>query len=323
MACQVVDIEAVEHSAALALELALEFHDADLEVRALADGGLALVSQGRTQEGFRRLDEALAAITAGEVRDRSAVGKSFCAMLSACDRTGDLRRTSEWTRLMTELLPDPRAGWAQIQHPHCRSAYGSVLCGMGRWPEGEQALTEVLDPTSSATVFHRMLTSCHLADLRMLQGRLEEAEELLRPWSDNMDACCPRARLLLATGELDLAASVASTGLAMLGSDLLRSAPLWAVAVRIELARKDLPAARLAADELTAITSRTELPALHAEGWLASALVCEASGEYPNAVEQLHRARTALGSDGPQISMPVSATHWPKPWRATANLIWP
>ena len=83
VACDVEDVAAVGRSAAVALELAVEFHDYDLEVRALADAGLALVSQGRTQEGFSRLDEALAAITAGEVRDPGVVGKSFCAMLSA------------------------------------------------------------------------------------------------------------------------------------------------------------------------------------------------------------------------------------------------
>jgi len=77
VACLYADVEAVERSADLALVLAVEFHDRDLEVRALADSGLALVSQGREREGFDRLDEALAAMSSGQVRDTGVLGKSM------------------------------------------------------------------------------------------------------------------------------------------------------------------------------------------------------------------------------------------------------
>jgi len=214
VACLYADVEAVERSADLALVLAVEFHDRDLEVRALADSGLALVSQGREREGFDRLDEALAAMSSGQVRDTGVLGKSMCALLSACDRTGDLRRAEEATRLVLALLTGPLGGRPRILHTHCRSAYGSVLCGIGRWSEGERILAEALGPSNSSSVYHRIVTSCHLADLRILQGRLTEAAELLRPWGDRVDAFCPRARLHLATGELALAASVATVGLA-------------------------------------------------------------------------------------------------------------
>jgi len=86
------DMAAVERDAAFALELAVEFGDSDLEVWALAESGFALVAQGRTREGFSRLDEAMAAITAGEVTDWSIVGRIFCAMLAACARAGEVRR---------------------------------------------------------------------------------------------------------------------------------------------------------------------------------------------------------------------------------------
>ena len=79
------------------------------EVRALADSGLALVTLGRVAEGFGRLDEALAAITAGEVRDPAVAGVAFCSMLSSCDRTGDVKRAQEWTRLAWHWLWESRA----------------------------------------------------------------------------------------------------------------------------------------------------------------------------------------------------------------------
>ena len=131
-------------SAERALAIAAEFDDVALEVRALADSGLALVTQGRVHEGFDRLDAALAAIAAGEVHDVSVVGKSFCSMLSSCDRVGDVRRAEEWTNLVQAMVLDRFDGRPRVLHTHCLAAYGSVLCRAGRWPEAESAMNEVL-----------------------------------------------------------------------------------------------------------------------------------------------------------------------------------
>ena len=67
VACERTDINELLESADRALTIAIDFGDIDLETQAMADGGLALVTQGHVKEGFARLDGALAAITAGEV----------------------------------------------------------------------------------------------------------------------------------------------------------------------------------------------------------------------------------------------------------------
>ena len=144
-----------KRSADRALALAIEFGDSDLEIRALVDSGLALVPQGRTREGFGRLDEAMAAISAGGV-DPLVAGKSFCAMLSACDRAGELERASEWTRIVTESVLEPNGGRPRVLHMHCREAYGSVLCTVGRWDDGEAAILEALGPDGSQSIGHRI-----------------------------------------------------------------------------------------------------------------------------------------------------------------------
>ena len=77
MACDRPDVDDLERSTERALAIAREFGDIGLEVRALADSGLALVSQGRSREGFGRLDEALAAIAAGEVHDPAIAGQEL------------------------------------------------------------------------------------------------------------------------------------------------------------------------------------------------------------------------------------------------------
>src|SRR5438445_321133 len=80
-----------------------------LEARALADGGLALISQGRLKEGFARLDEAMAPLSAGEVHNPLMGGSIFCALLTACERTGEMRRAEEWAQACREFA-DRRLG---------------------------------------------------------------------------------------------------------------------------------------------------------------------------------------------------------------------
>ena len=145
LACDRPDIDDLATSAARALEIARQFDDVGLEVRALADSGLALVTQGRVGEGFARLDEALAMLSAGEVRDVHIVGTSLCAVLASCDRVGDVDRA---------LAVDPRgrSGAAADRSTvgrgcsarTARSPSGSVLCSAGRWSEGEATLLEAI-----------------------------------------------------------------------------------------------------------------------------------------------------------------------------------
>src|SRR5436305_11454798 len=54
--CEVRDVSELEAPAARALALAQQFRDPDLEARALAGSGLALVSQGRITERAARLE---------------------------------------------------------------------------------------------------------------------------------------------------------------------------------------------------------------------------------------------------------------------------
>ncbi len=115
MACDRPDIDALLASTDRALTIALEFGDSDLEVQAMADSGLALVSQGRVSEGFARLDAALAAISAGEVGPVAA-GISFCSMLTACDRVGDVRRAEEWTGIIEAVLSNAGNRPAGVAH---------------------------------------------------------------------------------------------------------------------------------------------------------------------------------------------------------------
>ena len=302
MGCDEPNAVALERDAELALSLAVEFSDPVLEARALSESGLALVSQGHLTSGFARLDESMSAATGGELDDIAQVGKCYCAMLTACQRCGDLRRAQEWTtevvRWIDSLDPRPR-----ILHTHCRSVYGSLMSTIGRWHEAEQAMLDALSPQASQAMNHRVETSAHLAELRLRQGRVAEAEDLLRPYEDCVDCCSPLARLHLAKGRADLAAAVIERGLSELVGDHVRSVPLLALLVEVNLTRDDLDAASQAVSGLRALAERADWPLLLAEASLAAAKVASKKGDTERALEFLNEAQQATpGSDRPHLA---------------------
>jgi 2-polyprenyl-6-methoxyphenol hydroxylase-like FAD-dependent oxidoreductase len=97
-----------------------------------------LVLSGHAAEGMGYLDEALAAVCAGEVQDLSVVEGTFCGLFHTCERTHDVTRAEQWLRAADDLVRRRRlvaiAGY-------CRAHYGGILTAAGRWPEAEAELT--------------------------------------------------------------------------------------------------------------------------------------------------------------------------------------
>ena len=187
VACNIRDASALEESAAVALDLAIEFNDPSLEARALADGGLALITQGCLKQGLRAPRRSDGAGEFGRGGDPMMGGTIFCALLTACERTGELRRAEEWTRAAQRVQHErDSAGKLPILHSHCRLAYGTVLCDAGRLSEAETELLCALDPASSACVPRSPTRPRALASLRLLQDRVDEAAELLEPYADRV-----------------------------------------------------------------------------------------------------------------------------------------
>src|SRR5260370_860282 len=121
------DVIELEGRSSRALEVARTFRDTNLEIRALADSGLALISLGRTADGLKRLDEALTAVISGEVRDLVTCGFTCCAVVSACSLLGDIDRL---TRLIENLRRVASERFNGFQPPiltsHCHQPYGGM-----------------------------------------------------------------------------------------------------------------------------------------------------------------------------------------------------
>src|SRR6185295_5885277 len=84
----------------------------------------------------------------------------------------------------------------------CRTHYGGVLTAAGRWPEADATLTEAVRLWGlGQRSLLRGGALARLADLRVRQGRFEEAEQLLDGVDGHEDATRPLAAIQLSKGE--------------------------------------------------------------------------------------------------------------------------
>lgn len=288
MGCDVDDPAVGVERAELALERARRFGDVDLETKALADGGLAHVQAGRVKEGMAMMDEAMALACGGGAEDVSAVGKSVCSFYTACYYTADFERFETWSRLMRQLgIIGVAPGTPAILSSHCHSVQGMLLCHSGRWGEAEDVLVRAYDVIEEAVPGAAWHPPIALAELRILQGRLAEAEALLVGRDDHIQALLPTARLHLARGDHELARATARRGLRMMGGDRVRAAALLGVLVEAELGQGNVDAAAAASADLDSRTVGLGLPALGAEAARLRARVHAANGNSAAAISAL------------------------------------
>ena len=290
MACDRPDAAEVERARACPRDRG-RFGDLALHIRALADLGYALVSQGRLDAGFAHLEEALAAITSGDVQDPFALSTTCCALLSACDRAGDADRASNgcgssviWSslrsggrpRMLERALPGG-AGWGDVH-------------GGGTGPQAEEAVRSALDRGSGATASQRaeaaaVWPSCSSARTP------DEAAELLSPIEDEVAAAGPLAQLHLARGDAQLALAVLLRATSILGADVLRRVGLLVLTVEAGLACGQAGAADRAAEQLRSLASLHEAAVVHGSAELADGLLAASAGRQDEAVVHLESAR--------------------------------
>jgi tetratricopeptide (TPR) repeat protein len=303
--CQVDDPALLVERAELALVRARQFGDVDLEMKALADGGLAHVQAGRVAEGMAMLDEAMALATGGSTKDATVIGRSVCSFFTACHFSADFERAEAWSQVFRDRgILGPAPGPQAFGSSHCASVQGAMLCATGRWSEAEEVLVGAYDEMERVMPGIGWEPRVALADLRIRQGRLEEAEALLLGRDDYMEALLPTARLHLAQGDFDLARATARRGLRRIAEDKVRAAYLLAVLVEAELGRDDIDAAAAASADLDDRTSGLGLPALAGEAARQRARVRAAQGRLESAIAALQDGLDALSTpDLPLLRM--------------------
>jgi DNA-binding NarL/FixJ family response regulator len=245
------DLGATEVALRRAVASGRALDDPNLELDATALLGQHLVASGRVEEGMKLLDECLAAACAGEVDDLFVLEGIFCGMFTSCERTHDVPRAEQWMRAAESVVD--RRGMRTLS-AFCRAHYGGILTAAGRWTEAE---TELL---ASASVFSDAQTDVQsnalvrLADLKVAQGRYEEAEQLLDGLEDHPDAIRPLASLHLARGEV--AAAKGRIEIALEGADEAAVAFLLPVLVDVYLELGSVDEAEGAAGRLQTLARR-------------------------------------------------------------------
>lgn len=303
--CDFDDPEDLRARAELALDRARRFGDAGLELKALADGGLARVQAGDVDAGMALLDEAMALASGDVTENADAVGKSVCSFYTACWYAVDFERAASWTDVFRRRgIVGPSPGGPAMLMSHCDSVKGVLLCHAGRWTDAEEVLVSAYSSVEEAMPAMAWHPPIALAELRILQGRLDEAEALLVGKDDHIQALLPTARLYLARGQLDLARAAARRGLRLIASDRARAPILLGVLVEVELGRGDVERAAEAMADLDARVAGLRLPVLSGEAARLRARVLSARGDDEAAAECLREALAHLaGVNLPLLTM--------------------
>ena len=183
-----------------AIAIGRRFADPNIEIESLASlAGLYLMT-GRDNEGLGLLDESMAALCAGELTEIASVDNLFCGLFWACELVNDVVRADQWMRATAEVMAS-----RNVVGAFCRAHYGGILTAAGRWQEAEVQLIDAARHFDRGMPERRAAAIIRLADLRVRQGRLEEAGQLRKGLEQHPDAVRTLAAFHLARGDPALA----------------------------------------------------------------------------------------------------------------------
>ena len=265
------------------------YGDPDLVTIARMGQGHALVRQGRTEEGFRLVDETMVAVTTGELSPIVA-GIVYCNTIAFCQDAHDVRRAREWTDALTEWCdrqPD------MVAHTGvCLVHRAEVMQLQGAWRAaleevqraGERLRQGVLNQRIAGSALYRQ------GEIQRLQGEFAAAEEAYRAASRLGFEPQPGLALLRLAQGNGAAAAAAIGRVADETEEPLKRAGLLPACVEIMLAVGDLEEARRASGELDAISETHASDLLRALAAHAGGAVALAEGDARAALGSLRRA---------------------------------
>lgn len=283
-----------------AVEIARRSRADDLEVFAVSLLGRAEMSAGHSERGLALLEEAMAAATAGRVRNVHTLGEAYCNLIMACTQAGDWERAAEWCEVVDQFS---RTYEAAPLFGACRTAHADVLVATGHWPEAEQALETALATHARFVPEMGAPTAASLAELRVRQGRLADAERLLAGREEHPSSLRALALLRIAEGRPGMAVSLLERGVEATVGDAMRATQQLAVLTDARLACGDVEGARSAASQLADLASASGMRLVTARAELAAARVARAGGRAEESAGPAGRALRAFLA----LAMPLDA----------------
>ena len=299
------DLDAAETLTVRAVELGRVAGDADLELGAMSHLGLIRVGQGRVAEGFALIDEAMAAALAGEGSNLDTVVYTCCDMLNACELASDLERAAQWCRVADEFVDNYGCPFLYAE---CRLYYGSVLLARGRWDDADRELSAGLRITAGASPGLHARALTRLARLRVRQGRLEDAAQILSgvDVDSEAEAMLSLAAMLIARGDAQAASRQLEERLQHVAAHRFHLATALDLLIDASLGNGDVETAGTAADRLSDVVvggaQSQQLTALAAS---ARGRVLIAQGATEAAATELYSAVAQLS----RLELPFELAH--------------
>ncbi|NGO55564.1 LuxR C-terminal-related transcriptional regulator [Allomesorhizobium camelthorni] len=282
------DYDAAFRVATAAVEIGERFREADLVAAALHLQGRVLIRKGQIESGLAHLDEAMVAVTAGELSPLMT-GLIYCSVIAACQEVYALSRAREWTSALAQ--------WCNAQ-PQIVAFTGSCLVHRaeimqlgGAWRDAiEEAgracerFLKGIDPQPPAPAFYQR------AEMHRLRGEFSGAEEdYQRARQFGREPQPGLALLRLAQGRKEAAAATTRRVMSAI-TDPLRRARFLPAHIEIVLAAGEIEEADRACRELEEIAAGFETGVLGAMAAQARGAVALAGGEAEAALVALRRA---------------------------------
>jgi len=284
------DAETAYDAAIRAAGVGERFGDADLMACARHLQGRALIRQGHIKHGLVLLDEAMLAVTAGELSP-IITGLVYCSVIEACQEVYALSRAREWTSALSrwcEQQPDMVAFTAT-----CLVRRAEVLQLHGAWPDALSEAYRACERSQDANRKPPGAAFYQQAEIHRLRGEYVAAEEAYRGASRL--GCEPQpglALLRLAQGRPDVACA-AIRRVANAATDRLQRAKLLPAYVEVMLATGDLEEARIACREFAELAESIDTDALRAMAAHSRGAVELAEGDARAALCSLRQASAA------------------------------
>ena len=241
---------------------------------------------GRLEDGLALLDEAMVAVTVGEISPVPA-GIIYCAVIGTCHLAFDLQRAHEWTRALDR--------WCDAQQSlvaysgQCQMHRAQLYRLHGAWAEAIDAAKMAHDLAFRGDLLATYGGFYEQGEIHRLRGDFDAAEASYRHALETGFPPHPGLALLrLAQGKPNQAQSLLRQ--AMDGADPTHRRQMLAARVEIELAAGDARAARAAMEELASLCASIDMPLLHALAEQSEASVLFHEGDLQAALVPLRRA---------------------------------
>jgi DNA-binding CsgD family transcriptional regulator/tetratricopeptide (TPR) repeat protein len=252
----------------LAFAAGRRFHDRDVITLAQLGQGQAKIALGDATGGLALLDEAMVAVTAGEVSP-VASGIVYCSVIGSCHLAFDVRRAQQWTTALDHWCGE-RPDMVMFSG-ECQAHRAELYRLHGAWTDAITAARVAQDRALAGDWSGAYGAWYQEAEVHRLRGEVDEAEAAYHRAGDAGFPPEPGLALLrLAQGRVRLARSLIHEAVEQ--ADTATRRTLLPALVEIELAAGDRAAARAATDELTAATPDDAMPLMR-----AVAARCEAS----------------------------------------------